>query len=489
MTLLTQNARREMIAQAQKAVVPEQADRRPFEWRGARLMIPAIAIPVADVLLNPRTHRVRAQVKGLGARGSIVATEPYGDESQQLLADLIRKTKGYNDVKRTIHREEQQEPGLITYEGVLINANTRAVALRDLHAELPYDEARRFRFIKVQVLPQEATSDEIMQLEFDFQMRQRTQQDYTFTNELLFIKDLLDAGRSPEDIGLQKNRSYNPSSRRDRDAAAKEVQTEDRLRQIIEELIEASGGALGWEDFDDDRQNLLEIDTTYQTMSTRKSPDAARRVRRAKLVGLLAGMDYRRVRHIDESYLDGYVLPALEEEDPLRTAAQALAIGQRQAQRADVQGLSLLDDLDEDGPVTGSGSVTLQPLFDVLVRTGKVDPTRDIDAHVEVPTDTGTRKLPKSTFLDAVRHAMQTAADNKARDNQGLDALDVPRRQLNAAAGACDKVRRGYDELEDGGEEPNRQAVESALDAYLRAHDELIEYLAQRGFHAAENRQ
>ncbi|MEU9832575.1 hypothetical protein AB0D67_13690 [Streptosporangium sp. NPDC048047] len=484
MSSLTQQARREVIAAA-KAAVTDQTERRPFEWRGENIMLPVVTVPVGDVLLNHRTHRVRAQVESLGAGGTIIDTNPHSEEAQQLLADLIRQTSGYNEVKAMIRHEKQREPGLITHEGVLVNANTRAVALRDLHEEVRHERA--FAFIKVQVLPDNADSTEIMQLEFNFQMRRNYQQPYSFTNQLLFIKDLLDSNLKPDEIGVQMKPHYDPTSAKDRRAAAEEVEAEDRLRQIIEELIAASSGALHWPDFDDDRQNLIEIDESYRRMVARKGPDAARRVKQAKLVGLLAGMDYRRVRRIDESYLDSYVLQALEEEPNLRPAAKSLAIGQQEVPRADLGGLSVLDDLNEDSPVGQPGKVTLQPLFDVLVRHSRGDGDADWDAEVEIPTTEGTTRLPKNTFFDAVKAAMQIAADSKAQDDQGQDALDLPRRQLNAAGAACDRVRRAYDELEDDGDQPDPIALEHALEAYLRSHDELLHYLAERGFTAAEN--
>ncbi|MEU4555763.1 hypothetical protein [Micromonospora violae] len=485
MNSLTQNARREVIEAAQAAASDED-ERRPFEWRGENVMLPVVRVPVGDVLLNHRTHRVRAQVESLGADGRIIETNPHSEEAQRLLADLIRKTSGYGEVKAMIRHEKQREPGLITHEGVLINANTRAVTLRDLHEELPHERA--FAFIKVQVLPANADSTDIMQLEFNFQMRRNYQQPYSFTNQLLFIKDLLDSGLKPDEIGVQMKPHYDPTSSKDRRAAAEEVEAEDRLRQIIEELIAASSGALRWPDFDDDRQNLIEIDESYRRMIPRKGPDAARRVKQAKLVGLLAGMDYRRVRHIDEAYLDSYVLQAFEEQSNLRPAAKALTIGQQTTPHADLGGLSILDDLDEDLPADQHGEVTLQPLFDLLVLQGKADDATGWDAEVEVPTDEGTTILPKNTFFDAVKNAMQTAADTKAQDDQGQDALDVPRRQLNNAASACDRVRRAYKELEDDGDQPEPTALEKALEAYLRSHDELLHYLAERGFAAAENR-
>lgn len=485
MSSLTQHARREVIAAA-KAAVTDQNERRLFEWRGDKIMLPVVSVPVDDVLLNHRTHRVRAQVESLEAAGAIIESDPHSEEAQRLLADLIRQTSGYNEVKALIRNEKQLEPGLITHEGVLVNANTRAVVLRDLHEEYPQEKA--FAFIKVQVLPDNADSTEIMRLEFSFQMRLNYQQPYSFTNQLLFIKDLLDSGLKPDDIGLQMKPHYNATLPKDRRAAAEEVEAEDRLRQIVEELIAASGGALRWPDFDGDRQRLIDIDDSYQTMVARKGPDVARRVKQAKLVGLLAGLEYRRVRLIDESYLDSYVLQAFEEEPNLRPAAKALAIGRQETPRADLGGLSILDDLDEDPSVDQRGEVTLQPLFDVLVRHGKVDGDADWDAEVEVPTEEGTTILPKNTFFDAVKAAMQTAADSKAQDDQGQDRLDIPRRQLNAAGAACDRVRRAYDELEDGDERPDPAALEQALEAYLRSHDELVHYLTERGFTAAENR-
>lgn len=484
MSSLTQQARRDVIAAA-KAAVTDQTERRPFEWRGGDIMLPVVTVPVGDVLLNHRTHRVRAQVESLGARGTIIDTNPHSEEAQQLLADLIRQTSGYKEVKAMIRHDKQREPGLITHEGVLVNANTRAVALRDLHEEVRHESA--FAFIKVQVLPDNADSTEIMQLEFKYQMQQNYQQPYSFTNQLLFIKDLLDSNLKPDEIGVKMKPHYDPTSAKDRRAAAEEVEAEDRLRQIIEELIAASSGALHWPDFDDDRQNLIEIDESYRRMVARKGPDAARRVKQAKLVGLLAGMDYRRVRHIDESYLDSYVLQALEEEPNLRPAARSLAIGQQELPRADLGGLSVLDDLNEDSSVDQLGEVTLQPLFDVLVRHSRGDGDTAWDAEVEIPTTEGTTRLPKNTFFDAVKAAMQTAADSKAQDDHGQDALDLPRRQLNAAAAACDRARRAYDELEDDGDQPDSIALEQALEAYLRSHDELLHYLAERGFTAAEN--
>jgi hypothetical protein len=489
---LTQNARRDLIAAAHDAAGPD-TERRSLRWRGTDVPWPVVRVPVAAVLLNHKSHRIQAQLRSLGAAGQIIEEDPYSEEAQAKIADIIRRTKGYETVKATIRRDQQQDPGTITHEGVLVNANTRAVVLRDLYADLGHDEAKHFEYIKVQVLPADANEPEIVQLELSYQMQPNVRQEYTFTNQLLFIRDLLAAGWTPEGIGLEMYRSYNPDIPRDRAAAAKDIETEDRLRQMIEELIASSGGALTWTDFDTERQNLVDIDSSYQSLAARRGIDTARRVKQAKLTGVLAGLDYRRVRLIDESYLDDYVLPAMEEEPNLKPAARALAMGApAPVGVTELEGLSPLDDLLPDTPEPSAPAqdsvVTLEPLFSLLVSNGKVDPQKDADSIVDLPTDDGPAPLPKSAFFDAVKNAMTVAASFKERDSQGQDALEVPRKQLHAARAACDRARRALDDLADMAKTPDQRSLQAAFDAYLRSHDELVDYLSAKGIVSAAER-
>ncbi|WP_093765243.1 hypothetical protein [Streptomyces sp. F-7] len=492
MSTMTHEARSQMISEA-LAAVPDDADRRQLHWRGEDVSLPEVRIRVADVLLNPDSHRIKAQIRSLPpAARKAIEDDPFSKESQDKIADLIRATSGYADVKSVIARDKQQDPGLITHAGVLVNANTRAVVLRDLCKDLNHDDAKAFEYIKVQVLPSDAQPAEIVKLELGFQMRKNVQQDYTFTNRIIFIQDLLAEGLTPEQIGLEMYRSLDPNSAKDRAQAAKDIETEDRMGLMIQELIEASGGALKWEDFDSERQNLKDIDQAYQSLASKKGPDVARRVRQAKLAGMLAGLDYRKVRLIDETYLDDYVVAALEEDLTLRASARALAVGSTAGNHADASGLDPLvglDPLDDFGSVSDTAAgdtVTLEPLFDLLVKSGKTSKS-DIGATIAVPAEDGEIQLSRDVFFTAVFHAMAAAASQKERDNQGQDALDVPRRQLQAAATACDKARKGLDELADAGREVNRDAFRATYEAYLRSHDELVNYLQENlGFNQSE---
>lgn len=492
-TPLNAETRKSMVAQAAAAAASplQQADRSPLRWRGKDQSWDVAQLLVEIVLLNPNSHRIKAQIKSLGEKGQEILDDPFTEKSQNSIEDIIRATKGYSKIKAAIARDKQEEPGVITHEGLLVNANTRAVALRDLYAEASHNDRKAFEYIKVHILPPDALDEELVQLELAFQMRPEVRQPYTFTNQLLFIQDLLAAGMSPEQIGLDMDRSYNPDDPKHRAAAAKDVMLSDRLRQMVQELIEASGSTRTWGHFDDERQNLLEIDNTYQQMLGKNGDAAARRVRQAKYAAMLAGLDYRKIRSIDDSYIDEYLVPALEEEPDLAQSAQALAMGPAVQDEDSEPELDFLDGLDSFGATdtdtvdSTSETVTLDPLFELLVKSGSV--TEGQDPTVELPTNDGIAVVPRKTFMDSVRSAMIVAVNQKERDDQSVDALDVPRKQVIAAANACDKARSKLDELFKTDRVVDQNKLRVAFEAYQRSHDELTAYLSDRfGFDVEE---
>ena len=80
----------------------------------------------------------------------------------------------------------QEQPGLITQEGLLVNGNTRVAALRELNID----------HVEVAVLTNNVTETDILDMEMSLQVTDLVHQDYTFTNELLLMKRFLDAGNS-----------------------------------------------------------------------------------------------------------------------------------------------------------------------------------------------------------------------------------------------------------------------------------------------------
>ena len=94
-----------------------------------------------------------------------------------------RTAEEFAALKDSLFREGQTDPGVMTHEGVLVNANTRAVAMREFE-----DPAKRY--IRVAVLPPTAQPSEMALLELRLQMQKELKVDYSLTNELLFIEEL-----------------------------------------------------------------------------------------------------------------------------------------------------------------------------------------------------------------------------------------------------------------------------------------------------------
>jgi hypothetical protein len=285
------------VSAAALAVKNGQSEAHSLRWKGSQLVLPVASVDVDLVLLSPHSHRIKAQLQSLPEEDqAIVRSDPYGAKAQNLLARLLRETAGYERIKNALAKDGQLEPGVVTTGGVLVNANTRVVALREL----------RHKYVKAVVLPKDAGPKEITELELRLQMEEQLKQPYSFTSQLLFIEDLITSNNyTTVEVG-QRLRPSLTNSKADRKKAESHVEGELRLLGLIREVLTASGGALTFLDFDDRQQALIEIDQDYQKLKN-TNPSEAQRIRDAQLAGMIAGVDCRRLREIDGALLNNYV--------------------------------------------------------------------------------------------------------------------------------------------------------------------------------------
>lgn len=440
---ITESAREASIQTAVEAaataVAGSTGTAEEISWKGSKQILPVALVDLDTVLLSPHSHRIKAQLESLKkVTRDLVELDPFGVAAQDIIADLLRETKGFERLKSALKNEGQKVAGVITTKGVLVNANTRAVALRDL----------REKYVKVVVLPKDAGHKEITGLELSLQMEQDYKQDYSFTSQLLFIEDLVNSGDyTTEEVG----RALKPAlgtSVRDKKEAREHVELELRLLGLIRGVLAASGGTLNFIFFDDMRQALIEIDQDYQKLKSSKA-DEAGRIRDAQLAGMIAGVDYRRLREIDSTLMDDYVLPALEESAlaPHLDALMAPAPSGVTATEipTGVGDFFGDDEVDQD---EGSGTVatvatakpTLSGLYTALAKTTEdgdvaLPPLKVGDAPATMP-----RRVVKANLLSS----LTTAIDNKRRDSRKVDDLLAPITHLKDATQALDKAAAAY---------------------------------------------
>jgi ParB-like chromosome segregation protein Spo0J len=144
------------------------------------------------------SHRIRADLEA--PEHEFVRREKTTDRAQAALADLWRRAhRKFDKLKESLQAEGQTEPGVITREGILINGNTRLVALRELGRD----------WIRVAVLDSDAHPPELADLELRLQVRETGHDTYRLSNEFLFIQELFQGGRTAEEIAKALN--WSPS--------------------------------------------------------------------------------------------------------------------------------------------------------------------------------------------------------------------------------------------------------------------------------------
>ncbi len=123
-------------------------------WQDSAADFQVVKLRVDTVLLNPRSHRIRAQLES-HPDYKLVKEDPHSEKAQEIIAQILREGEEYEDLKTNLREVGQRDAGAITRGGLLVNANRRVVALRDLNEQ----------YVRVAVLPANATDQDIEQLE------------------------------------------------------------------------------------------------------------------------------------------------------------------------------------------------------------------------------------------------------------------------------------------------------------------------------------
>src|SRR3954468_7292472 len=102
-----------------------------IEWRGSTISIPVLSMEVDLLAYNPDTHRIRAQLSMDEGGAKALERDPWGDEAQGYLhrllmgdpADPSKPDPSFIALQEDLKEYGQNEPGIVTRDGVLINGN------------------------------------------------------------------------------------------------------------------------------------------------------------------------------------------------------------------------------------------------------------------------------------------------------------------------------------------------------------------------------
>lgn len=271
-----------------------------IEWRGQQRSIPVITMPVDVLSYNPGTHRVRAQRTLDPVRDRDLDVDPFGQSAQAYLHSLLmadpaepgKVDAAFQALKEDLEQHGQNEPGIVTHDGVLINANTRCAALRELGQQ----------YIRVGVLPADAGHDDVQSIELSLQLRRDHKRDYSFVNFLLAIEERVSAGRPASEI-QRDFRIKGSTFERSRwilqfikEAIERSRVTDESGRQISMRLV----------DFETHQGKLEELHRAYTALKS-KSPDDADALREQRLLAVALNKSKTDIRLIEADFAERYM--------------------------------------------------------------------------------------------------------------------------------------------------------------------------------------
>ncbi len=320
-------------------------------------LLPVITVETKLLTLNHNNHRLTAQLKD-HPQQEIVFQEPTSLESQKILSELLAETEEFEKLKEELKTLKQEEPGLITQDGLLINGNTRCVALRKLKDE----GVALGTFIDIAVLPESITEESIKDIEVNLQMVQTTHQDYTFVNELLFMDDLRRAGKTDNEIAHAMN-----WIRR----GPQKVKQRFRVLNMIEEVRGLTSPPIRYDTFSNKETHLFDLDKDMQLQAGEGDYEGAEELKYQRLLGVLAHLNKDMVREIDCDFLESKIEAKLDDQNsPLTNFLGRFKIqnepsddtfgGGGQENTIDSR-LLLIAYLSESGVVDQNGRVTTDP--------------------------------------------------------------------------------------------------------------------------------
>lgn len=272
------------------------------EWRTKPLVVQVIDMPIDKVYFNPSTHRIRAQRTFDPARDRLLTANPWGAEGQDYL-DYLLKALPSNPAKRdgdfdelmgSLKEYRQNEPGLITRDGILVNGNTRVAALRELGV----------LSVRVGVLPESCTWTDINAVELSLQLRHDTRLPYSYINRLLTIEEQVTSGRPIAEIA-KEFRIRTETAEQDRWVLA-------TLNDLVNRSKNGPAG-LKLMDFEDQQEKLRELHRAFAKAS-RQNPAQADLLKENKLALIVLDFSKTDVRLADVDFRARYLQRHLSEE-------------------------------------------------------------------------------------------------------------------------------------------------------------------------------
>lgn len=369
-------------------------------WPRADKDLPLVELEVSWIRFSTLNHRTRAeQLRYSRVKNTpeLFTRDPLGGAAQAAQYEILRAQKGFLELKEDLAERKQQENATVTADGVVINGNRRAAALRSLFED---DSRLDARYVRCLVLPADATPEELLALETELQVAKDFKQDYSWVNQALLIEELYEAN----------NRDFDRVARMMHRKASELKDDYEKIQQV-NQLVQLSGGARLHVEFEENESAFDEL-----AKHIRSKPAAEKQaVRSVYFLGTLAGVNYRELRHLRRQDADALVRAELEGN---RQLDDVLKLATSVAPAADAT-----DDLLAGVLGTPQAPNPVDQLLG-LVAAKKPNEALELPSHDAVEM---------ATVLRLVKLAIEKAASEAEEQQKDANAVGAPAERLKKA--------------------------------------------------------
>lgn len=358
-----------------------------------------VELEVTWVLFSTLNHRTRAEQRAMISRKGepdLFTADPLGPRAQDAQYEILRKQEGFEDLKLDLKARKQREPAIVTADGILINGNRRAAALRSL---LEDDVNPGAFYVRCLVLPEDATKRELVDLETELQIARDFKEDYGWINEAFLIEELYE--RENKDFTRVANRMHRE---------VLDVRTKYEKLQQVHQLVALSGGVRQHLEFND---NESAFDELAKHIRNKQQPEQES-VRSVYFLGTLAKVKYRKLRDLRRPDAAELVRTEIEGDPALKQLLEMAEAAETSDAESDI-----LDDV--LGSTASSGPLT--PLLSMLA--GK-SPEESIEFEDGVTVQV-------QDILDSLRSSINAAAEEAVEEKRDQTAVNAPITRVDSA--------------------------------------------------------
>lgn len=165
--------------------------------QGQQIDLKTYHLPIELTFYNINNGRFAAEYVDLKKKIGRELDPQNIDDSKKIQTLLFEiDSKQSRILEKDLQQYGQKDPGIISYDGKIVNGNRRRSVLEEL-VSLGHSE---FKFIDVARLPPNTTKQDLWKIEAGIQLSKNVQLDYGPINELLKFKEGIEAGLQPLEI-------------------------------------------------------------------------------------------------------------------------------------------------------------------------------------------------------------------------------------------------------------------------------------------------